>query len=277
MQRVTINDVAATVGVSVSTVSRSFTNPDSVRGNTRERVLEVARELGYTPNRAARGLITGKTGNIGVVVPDVANPFFSAVLKGVNARAREADQVVFLADTDEDARAEEELVRAMVKQVDGVVLCSSRMSDRQLQEIMPSVPLVFVNRRAADAPAILFDNVGGMRQALTHLEALGHRRVAYVSGPRNSWSNRERRRGLKQFTREGGMEVVEVGPFGPTYESGLQAADLAVAAEVTAVVAFNDLMALGVVNRLTARFDDSELRPHAAAVYGNPGDWSRRP
>ena len=86
---VTIHQVAKGADVSVSTVSRAFTVPDMVNAETRRKVLRVAEELGYQPNRAARGLVTGKTGNIGVVVPDVANPFFSAMLKGCTARARE--------------------------------------------------------------------------------------------------------------------------------------------------------------------------------------------
>src|SRR6266702_581115 len=83
----TIHDVAEAAGVSPSTVSRAFTMPDLLRGDTRERVLAAAKRLGYQPNRAARGLITGRTGNIGVIVPDLSNPFFPAVLKGAQARA----------------------------------------------------------------------------------------------------------------------------------------------------------------------------------------------
>ncbi|GAA4967066.1 LacI family DNA-binding transcriptional regulator [Kineococcus glutinatus] len=253
MSGVTIHEVATRAGVSASTVSRAFTNPQLVRADTRDRVLQLARDLGYTPNRAARGLITGRTGNIGVVVPDLANPFFSAVLKGANARAREADQIVFLADTDEDPGVEEDLVRAMAKQVDGIVLCSSRMSGHQLHELMPSIPLVLLNRREDDRPAVLFDNVAGVRRLLAHLGALGHRRVAYLGGPRTSWSDRERRRGMRLAARREAVDLVELGPFEPTYEGGLRAADPAAATGATAVVAFNDLMALGVLNRLAAR------------------------
>jgi DNA-binding LacI/PurR family transcriptional regulator len=250
---VTIKDVAARVGVSVSTVSRAFTMPDLVQAGTRARVLEVARELGYQPNRAARGLVTSKTGNIGLVVPDMANPFFSAVLKGAEIRAREADYLVFLANTEENPRTEEDLIRAMAKQVDGLVLCSSRMTDAQVEQVLPNAPTVLLNRRVPGSPAVLMDSGDGVRQAVEHLAALGHRRIAYLAGPRNSWSNRDRRRGLRAATRALRVQAVELGPFGPLFESGLQAADLALAADVTAVLAFNDLMALGVLNRLAQR------------------------
>jgi DNA-binding LacI/PurR family transcriptional regulator len=249
---VTIQDVAREAGVSVSTVSRALTVPEMVKYETRQHVLETAERLGYRPNRAARGLITGKTGNLGVIVPDLSNPFFPTVLKGVQSRAREADYAVFLADCDENAMEEIALVQAMAKQVDGVIICSSRMSPGQLERVVGTTSLVFINRVVGDQPAVLMDAAGGMRQALDHLAALGHRRVAYLNGPRASWSNRERRRGLRRAARHG-MEIVELGPFAPRFEGGPHAADLAIAEGVTAIVAFNDLMALGVMSRLADR------------------------
>ena len=250
---VTIHDVARRARVSVSTVSRAFTMPELVREATRTRVLAAASELGYRPNRAARGLITGRTGNLGVIVPDLGNPFFPAVLKGAQVRAREADYAVFLADTDENPRLEADLIRAMAKQVDGVVLCSSRLASGELAPLLGLTTLVLLNRRVPAVPAVVMDSADGMRQAVEQLAALGHRRVAFLSGPRNSWSNRERRRGLRAAARAGGVEVAELGPFAPRFEAGLQAADIALAAGVTAVLAFNDLMALGVLSRLADR------------------------
>ncbi|OLT19436.1 LacI family transcriptional regulator [Pseudonocardia sp. CNS-139] len=268
---VTINEVARGAEVSVSTVSRAFTVPEMVHPETRRRVLQVAAELGYQPNRAARGLVTGRTGNIGVVVPDVANPFFSAVLKGCAARAREARLVVFLADAAEDPRVEAEVVGAMAKQVDGIVLCSPREDTAQLERFAQVAPLVLVNSDAAAAPAVLMDSADGVRQAVEHLGALGHRRIAHLAGPVASWAGRERLRGLRDAAPANDVEAVELGPFPPTFQGGVQAADLALARGATATLAFNDLMALGVLNRLAARgvavpedmsvvgFDDIEM------------------
>jgi DNA-binding LacI/PurR family transcriptional regulator len=268
---VTIHEVARGAEVSVSTVSRAFTVPEMVHPETRRRVLQVADELGYQPNRAARGLVTGRTGNIGVVVPDVANPFFSAVLKGCAARAREQRHVVFLADAAEDPRVEAEVVGAMAKQVDGIVLCSPREDLAQLERLAGAAPLVLLNRDVAGLPAVLMDSADGVRQAVEHLGALGHRRVAHLSGPSTSWAGKERLRGLRASAPECDVEAVELGPFPPTFQGGVQAADLALARGVTAILAFNDLMALGVLNRLAARgvsvpqdmsvvgFDDIEM------------------
>jgi len=250
---VTIKDVARAAGVSPSTVSRALSAPDLVQPETRRRVQQAASDLGYHPNRAARGLITGRTGNIGLIVPDLTNPFFPGVVKGVQSRARESDFSVFLADTDEDPSAEAGLVRALIKQVDGIVLCSPRMSEDELRPIAGETPMVMLNRRVGRIPSVTIDNADAIRQAVAHLVALGHRRVAYVAGPRTSWSNRERLRSLRPATSAAGLELVEVGNVAPQFSGGVAAADLVLAAGVTAVIAYNDLVALGLLNRFTAR------------------------
>jgi LacI family transcriptional regulator len=249
----TARDVAEAAGVSTSTVSRALALPHMVRPETRERVREAAASLGYTPNRAARGLITGRTGNLGLILPDLTNPFFPGVVKGVQAWARDADHAVFIADTDEDPAAEVDLVRALGRQVDGLILCSPRMSEDDLRSVLAGNSIVLVNRRSAGAPAVTFDNAGGIRQVVAHLVALGHRRIAWLAGPRTSWSNRERTRTLRSATAAAGAELVAVGHFPPSFDGGVAAADQAVATGATAVVAYNDLMALGTLSRLHAR------------------------
>jgi DNA-binding LacI/PurR family transcriptional regulator len=249
---VTIHDVARTANVSTATVSRAFSAPTLLRDTTRHRVLEVADRLGYGPNRGNRGPNPTRSGNLGVIVPDVTNPFFPSVLKGVQARARQSDYAVFLGNSEENPRAEIDLIRAMARQVDGVIICAPRMSSTELKEVLARTRLVLVNRRVAGVPAVVMDNVGGMRQAIDHLAALGHRRIAYLGGPRTSWSNRERRRGLRRASRHG-MAVVEFGPFAPQFEAGVHGADLAIAAQLTAIIAYNDLMALGALSRLADR------------------------
>lgn len=249
----TIRDVARAAGVSPSTVSRALATPELVNTGNRQKVLRAAEQLGYRPNRAARGLTTGRTGNLGLIVPDLANPFFPGVVKGVQARAREADFAVFVADTDEDVSAEGGLARNLVKQVDGLVLCSTRMSEQEVRALSGEITVALLHRRVGDVPAVTVDNADGMRQALAHLAALGHRRIGYVAGPANAWSNLERLRGLRATAAAEEIELVEFGSFAPYYESGIAAADLVLAAGVTAVIAYNDLMALGLLNRFRAR------------------------
>jgi LacI family transcriptional regulator len=251
--RVTIKDVARAAGVSPSTVCRALSTPEVVRAETRERVRRAADDLRYEPNRAARGLITGRTGNFGLIVPDLANPFFPSVVKGIQARAREAGYALFLADSDEDPAAEAHLVRVLSKEVDGLILCSPRMSEQELREIAGSAPTVMLNRRAGRFPSVTFDNLGGMRQAVAHLTALGHRRIAWVGGPRGSWSNRDRIRALRTVAAAAQVELVEVGNVLPQFAGGVAAADLVLATGVTAVVAYNDVVALGLLSRFNAR------------------------
>ena len=277
---VTIRDVARAAGVSPATVSRALQSPDTVRAETRDRVRRAAAELGWSPNRAARGLITGRTGNLGLIVPDLANPFFAAAVKGIQSRAREAGYSIFVSDSDEDPAVESDLVRNLAKQVDGLLLCSPRTTDEELRAAATATPLVLLNRRVGDLPAVTFDGLGGMRQVVAHLVALGHRRIAYVGGPATSWSHQNRLAGLRAAVAgpeaEGAspaiagpeargaspattgpeVELVEMGSFRPQFPGGVAAADLVLAAGVTAVVAFNDVVALGLISRFAARSVD---------------------
>jgi DNA-binding LacI/PurR family transcriptional regulator len=262
---VTIKDVARLAGVSPATVSRALSTPHVVRQETRERVQQAVDDLHYTPNRNARGLITGRTGNVGLVVPDLANPFFPGVVKGVQAQARDAGYSVFVADTDEDASAEAGLARSLGKQVDGLILCSPRMSDEDLRSVVGETPMVLLNRRVDDIPAVTFDSLGGLRQAVEHLLGLGHRRIAYVGGPSTSWSNRDRRDGLRRVTASAGADLVEIGSVPPHFSGGVAAADPVLAADVTAVIAYNDVVALGLISQFTAR---SVTVPDRLSVIG---------
>ncbi|HTJ36347.1 MAG TPA: LacI family DNA-binding transcriptional regulator [Dactylosporangium sp.] len=250
---VTIKDVARAAGVSPATVSRTLATPELVHADTRRRVQQAVDALGYKPNRAARGLITGRTGNLGLIVPDLTNPFFPGVVKGVQTRARESDYAVFLADTDEDPSAEADVVRNLSKQVDGIILCSPRMSEEELRSLTGETPIVMLNRRVGRMPSVTVNSADGIRQAVAHLTALGHRRIAYVPGPKLSWSNRERVRALRQHTAAAGVELVEIGNVAPQFAGGVAAADQVLATGVTAVLGYNDLVALGMLSRFAAR------------------------
>jgi LacI family transcriptional regulator len=247
---VTIRDVAQASGVHISTVSRTFTAPHLVNAETRERVLAAASELGYRPNRAASGLITGRTNNIGLVVADIANPFFPPLIKAAEGRARERDHLLFVGDTDEDPEVEEELVRAFAKQVDGVLLCGPRMTDERLKALMQEVSLVVVNRDVKGLPAVMMDIGEGARTAVEHLRALGHTAIGLGTGPRGSWASREIQRVVFGQFEDGPGQVTAMGPNAPTEEGGRALARRVVAEGVTALLAYNDLVAVGVMEGL---------------------------
>jgi len=251
---VTARDVARVAGVSISTVSRALAKPDEVAPATRARVLDTARGMGYLPNPAARGLITGRTSTIGLIVPDLENPFFAAVTKGVQSRARAAGYCVIVADSDEDPSQEEDLARNMSKRVDGIVLCSPRAPDSVIAQLALECRLVLVNRACADIPAVAINNLMGIRQAMGHLRALGHRKIAYVGGPATSWSNTARLTSLEVVAAEHpDLDLVDLGSFQPYVSGGIAAADLVIVSGATAVVAYNDLVAFGLLDRLRHR------------------------
>jgi LacI family transcriptional regulator len=261
---VTIRDVARAAGVSPSTVSRALSLPDMVDPTTRERVLRVAEHLGYEPNRAARGLITGRTGNLGLLLPDLANPFFPSMVKAIQHHAHRSDYQVLMMDTDEDPAVELPLVRSLAKQVDGIILCAPRMRPADLREAAAVRPTVLVNRKARRLPSVTFDNHTGMREIVTHLVGLGHRDIGFVAGPRSSWSGAERLRGLRDAAAETGVRLAELGHFAPTFDGGLAAVESTLLSGVTAVLAYNDLAALGLIRALASR--DVDVPGHLSVV-----------
>lgn len=243
----TIRDVARACGVHISTVSRTFSAPHLVNPETRGRVLVAAEELGYRPNRAARALITGRTGNLGLIVADISNPYFPPMIKSAQARARQHDYGIFVADTDEDPQVEQELVETMAKQVDGVVLCSPRMANSAIQRLALDVSLVVINRVVSGVPSVVMDVARGARAAIDHLVGLGHQKLAYVAGPGGSWTNREIRRSALAAARAANVDLQVLGPTPPNQSGGLAAAATVASSGATAVLAYNEVIAVGVL------------------------------
>ncbi|CAL9460093.1 Catabolite control protein A [Nocardiopsis dassonvillei] len=270
---VTLKDVARIGGVHVSTVSRAFSAPHLVNPRTRARVLSVAEDLGYRPNRAARALSTRRTGNLGVIVADIANPFFPPLLKAAQDQARSRDHHIFIADTDERTDVEEEAVRSLAGQVDGLVLVSPRGEDRRIRELAAEVPLVVVNRRLRGLPCVLMDVGEGVGRAVARLADLGHRDVALVSGPAASWTGRRAARAAGAVARERGLRLHRVGPHPPTEEGGAAAFDAVAASGATAALAHNDLMALGL---LAAAQERGVPVPERLSVVGADDTLSAR-
>src|SRR3954449_8577089 len=265
-----IRDVAAMAGVSPATVSRVFTRPDSVAAETRRRVIEVAEELRYAPHPVARSLARRRTGNLGIVVPDIANSFSAVVTKAVQHEARRDGYALFVAGSEENAPDEEQWARAMAAQVDGLVLVSPQMPDESLLQLAEITPVVVTNRLIDGIPAVLTDTYEATGHAVEHLHALGHRSLVYLAGP-DGYSNDARARGFRDTCNRLGITATELGPFHARFSEGVRAGDLVLATSATAVVAYNDEVAVGVLNRLADRgvrvpddvsivgFDDTHL------------------
>lgn len=251
---VTARDVARVAGVSASTVSRALAKPETVSPGTRNRVLETARGMGYRLHLTTRAPGNGHRGNLGLIVPDLENPFFAGFAKGVQAKARAAGYALIVADSDEDPSEEGQLVRDLTQQVHGMVLCSPRAPDHVITRLAQEGPLVLVNRPCGDIPSVTIDNAEGIRLAVAHLRALGHGTICYVGGPSTSWSSTQRLAGLHEAAaRHSDIEIVDLGSFEPYVTGGVAAGDLVIASGATAVIAYNDLIAAGILTRLRQR------------------------
>lgn len=254
--RVGISDVATKAGVSLATVSRVMNGNFSVDPQIADRVRAAATELKYQPNPMGRNLARGKTDTIGVVVPDLANPTFQGVLRGVSRAAAHDGYRVLIADSSEVSSEEAVLAGEARRRCDGVILCAPRMSPAELEELAPSLhPMVLVNRitEAADSPSVMVDYGQGIQGLAAHLADLGHTRIAYVAGPESSASNALRLAGLEAFTQTHPHIELVILQSGSTFEDGHDSADDVVASAATGILAFNDLTAMGLLSSLNER------------------------
>jgi LacI family transcriptional regulator/LacI family repressor for deo operon, udp, cdd, tsx, nupC, and nupG len=251
----TIKTIAAATGLSASTVSRALSSRGRVNASTKDRVFKAAQELGYQPNLAAKALVTGRSRTIALIVPTVTNPFFTALLKGAQARARSLGYMLVLGDSDEDSVLERELVTELLDRSEGMILAAtpSPSAGKDVAGYGKAGAVVLINR---DAPGVLHarpDVSEGLRQALEHLAALGHHRVAYVRGSVNSWMDAHQQDILKEQASRLELELSMLGPYTTTSEGGEAAVDTIIASGASAVIAFNDLMALGISKRAHER------------------------
>lgn len=249
----TIRDIAERAGVATSTVSRALSNPQRVNARTRERIEKIAAELHYVPSTQARGLSSGRTGAIAVLVPDVTNPFYFDIIRGTQNQLKAAGYTQLLVDTEEATDVELDALRRLRRTADGIILAASRLTDAQLADAARQQPLVTINRATADAPTVLIDTPGAMVQALEHLASLGHSRITYVGGPTSSWSTHRRWQAVQEAASRRGLDVTRIGPYSPKTSSGAAAADAALSTGATAFIAFNDLIAIGMLQRFRER------------------------
>jgi LacI family transcriptional regulator len=250
---VTITDIAAVTGVAPSTVSRALNNPGRVSAATRERIQAAARELNYVPNSQARALTSGRTGTIALLVSDVTNPFYFGIIRGTQQELKAAGYAQLLIDTENSGELEIDMLHKMRQSLDGAILAASRLSDRALAALAAKIPLVTINRNVKGVPSVVIDTPAGISQAAEHLISLGHRSLAYVAGPANSWPNAARWQAMRSVAARLGLQFTRVGPFPRGLPSGAPAADAVLNTGATACIVFNDLIAIGMLTRLRDR------------------------
>lgn len=281
--RPTMNDVARLAGVGLKTVSRVVNGEPRVSESMAERVRAAIEELGYSPHEGARLLRRGQTACIGLLLEDVANPFYSALAGAVEQVARTNGFLLFTASSEEDAAQERELALAFcARRVDGLVIVPAASADHQYlkPEIEAGVIAVFVDRPAVGiaADAVLADNVGGTRAAVVHLLRHGHRRIGYIGDAAEIFTAAQRLRGYRDELVDSGLpfdeSLVAMGHPEPQFVHAALDRMLADPEPVTALIAGNNRATVAVLRDVSTRpqqlalvgFDDFEL-----ADLLNPG------
>lgn len=249
---VTIYDVAAAAGVAPSTVSRAFSRPGRVNAETADRVRRIAGLLGYRVAPLNRPEPVGPTSIIALVISDVTNPFYNEIIGGAEAAAAEADYTMLLANTRGSADIERDALERVIPTVDGIILATTVMSDSTIRVITRQRPVLVLNRAVSDVPSIVLDTPFGMRRAAQHLAELGHHTITYAAGPEASWTDGIRWRALREAAADLQLQTRRIGPFDPTVAGGAAAADELDPHRTSAIIAYNDRMAIGLIRRLTA-------------------------
>ncbi len=246
---ITLTEVARAAGVHPATASRAL-NPATqgrVAAATVRRVRAAADRLGYQPNQVARGLRTRRSYTVGVLLPDLTNPLFPPIVRGADEVLGPAGYSPLIVNSDNDPSREERLLSALrARQADGLIVATARRHHPLLSALAADgVPLVLVNRHTDDPaiPSVVPDEAAGVRMALAHLRALGHTRIAHLAGPQDLSTGQAR---LRAFGSAGPVAVAET--F--TEAAGAAAARSLLAHRPTAVIAANDLLALGVLDVL---------------------------
>lgn len=272
--KITIADVAQAAGVSTQTVSRVINKKEEVSSNTRNHVQAVIERLGYRPNIIARGLSTKRTHTIGLVVPDITNPFFPEIARGAEDFAWEHDYSIFLYNTGEDLRRERAVLQILEdKQVDGVIICSARQPDEQLLPLLERHQAVVVVNRTVPihiAGIVRIDNAAGTALAIKHLLDRQRKAIAFLAGPSSSLSGKERLQSYRKTLTAAGwpVEGKYIVNCGANFHDALDVSlnFLTGNPEVDGLICYNDVVAAAAIH---ACVQLGKRVPQHIAVVGN--------
>jgi len=276
--RVTLKDIAIDTGFSINTVSRALNDKAEVHAATKEKILAAASRLGYRANRLAKGLRSNKTGTIGVVVTDVANPFFSALVKGIAKAARELDYSIILQDSDENYAGEQEAIHVLLaEQVDGILITPVQSDKETIASLSQArFPFVLVGRyfQDLDTNYVVPDDYRGGLLATEHLLSQGYRRIAMVNGPLHISSARERFQGYADAQARHGIAVdrslVVTGALTVGEGFDLARSILKRTPPPSAIVTYSDFVAFGVMQAVR---EVGLSIPEDVAVVGFDDVW----
>lgn len=203
--------------------------------------------MGYRTTPIARPVPAATTSVIGLLVSDLTNPFFFGLMRGAEQAASSASYTLLLADMRESSENERDILERTIPLVDGFILASSRMSDSAIRVVAKQVPTVLLNRIVTDVPSMVTDNARGMKMAVEHLAGLGHPDITYIAGPEASWTDGIRWRSMRDAAFQLDVRTRWLGHFPPTLAGGRAAALELAKHQCSAVIAYNDLMAIGLM------------------------------
>ena len=260
MKHVTIKDIAQYLSISVSTVSRALVDDKNIRKETKEKVLETAKELGYKPNPVATNLKYGHTNTVGVIVPEMVTPFASRVVSGIQEVLYANGIKVIIAESEEDPDKERENLQLMERfMVDGIIisLCSYKKNKEEYLRLQKAeMPMVFYDRipYGLDVPQVIVDDYMKSFFLVEHLIRSGRKRIVHIQGSDDVYNSIERARGYKDALAKFGIPFDEnmLIKTGLTFEDGKNVADKLLERNIPfdAVFAFTDTLAIGAMNRL---------------------------
>jgi LacI family transcriptional regulator len=256
--KITIADVAQAAGVSPMTVSRVLNGAGGASAETSARVLSAATSLNYRPNPFARGLRSDRSKTIGLLIPDITNPFFPEIIRGAEDAATAAGYNLLISNVVESSEREAQLIDALSRhRVDGIIVCSARMPGPALASAHGAHrAAVLINRDANPkvAGTVVTDYEKGASYAIDHLVQRGRRRIAVVAGPRSSFGGKSRLVGIRQTLSTHGLSTLGVVYCDPTAGGGEKATEqlLRESPDLDALVCYNDLNAIGAMKACRA-------------------------
>lgn len=273
MSRVTISEVAKEAGVSTMTVSRVVNGKGSISPKTEAQVRRAIETLGYRPSRVARSLTTDKTNTLGLIIPDIGNPFYPEIMAGAEEAAWRAGYSLILYNSNEQAQREKEALELLEDmRVDGLILASSRLPEDDLFAALQRHRAVVLINRFITAPkvaSVRVDDAYGTMLAVNHLWTTGHQHIGFVGGPESAYSTQARRSGFITAFETRGLEVEPryIVYSQPQERAGKETVKrlLCDRPELTALICYNDLVAIGA---LQAAFELGKRVPKDLSIVG---------
>ena len=276
VNRITLKDIGVEMGLTTNTISRALKNKDDIALETRKKIQEKAKEMGYIRDTVAGSLRTGLTQTIGIVLGDISNPHFGIIVKEIELHARKHNYGTVIFNTDEDPQIEREcLVSALSRRIDGLIICPTQIDESNVKFLQDrEIPFVLIGRHfpSLNVDSVICDDIKGGREGTEHLIEQGHRKILFLNGPDYISSASERLNGYRQALENAGIEFMEKliheVPIVAGNSRKIINSIIDEKIEFTAILAFSDLIAWEAMYALQKRGLESS-RDYAIVGFDN--------